>query len=176
MHQNQRFTLAPEWPHWGRDTMDHGHAIFCIARQLSLLDLRDWTPTIVHWLGMYDGLEMHLPPEDDPFGAVLKVLVDFVVNVRNVSTTTLQRTQRKAAIVNDLLDQQFIFWRANWSDRRTKIPREWHPLKQSWMAFIESGETAEELWFHKTESWPNPCLHDLQRFLLTPPCPGFVGS
>jgi hypothetical protein len=166
MRQHERFALPQEWPHWGRDTMDHAHAVFCIARQLALLDLRDWTPTMVHWLGMYDGLEMHLPPEEDPFAAVLQVLTNFVMFSHGSTFNALQRNQRRATIVTVLLDLPFMCWRASWGDQRMNKQRDWKPLEQSWMSFIESGERIEHLWLNKIEKWPNPSVHDHQRFLL----------
>lgn len=175
MSQNERWKPNTEWPHWGRDVLDHGHAIFNIAKQLDLLGLRAWTPIIVQWMGSYDGFEMHLLPELDPLNAVLTVLTEFAVNAdKRVPASDVQRYQRKTEIASEFIGLPFIAYRAHWYNRPRKICRGWEPLQQTWMRFIESGEEADELWVSPTNHSPRPDLQTLQQFLLAPSKPGSI--
>lgn len=156
----------PCYPHFGRDEMDHAHAIFCIAQSLASLGLSDWLPRLVQWLGHYDGLETMLEDQDDPAICVRQVLLQHVVDRSKIQQAgrRLDAESLKRAIVQDLMKLDFVSFRAYLGEvgqHRTY----WEPLKQSWLRFREGRLSEEHLGGWYTEN-VQPIVQQVSDFLL----------
>lgn len=142
------------WPKFGRDLMDREHAVYVIATTLDALKLGNWTHTLVTWLGNYDGLETILPEEHDPLICVRSLLGQYML-----------RKVEIGRIAVDLCSQPFLRHRAAWVDVQGQTRRNWHPLKQPWLEFIDQHEPGEELRVWEGENaFPDP--EELRLYLL----------
>lgn len=151
--RTQHEPLQPNmaYPHFGRDELDHAHAVYSIARSLEQLGLADWLPVIVRWLGHYDGIERWLEDEFDPAIAVRQTLVRHAATQGHADSTLscAQAGALKQAIVEDLLELDFVRYRADWGPY-PKGRLRWDPLHQSWLSFLTLGEASENL-----SLWPS---------------------
>lgn len=129
-----------EYPRFGRDALDHAHAPYAIVMLLQQMGLAAWSPVLLGWLGRYDGLEEHLHLDEDPARCARDVLMRHAIQAvpadagRSLSPEALR--ERKALIVQDLLELVFMRCKAYWGPflvRRVV----WNPLEQPWMAFLD---------------------------------------
>lgn len=143
------------WPSCGRELMDRDHAIYTIATTLDALALGNWTHTLVLWLGQYDGLEQHLPPEHDPLLCVRQLLSQYTLRKVEVGRITV-----------DLCEQPFLRLRAAWVDDKASTRRDWLPLRQAWLDFIDHAEPGEQLRVWESDQ-PFPSPEELRMHLLS---------
>lgn len=122
------------------------HAAYAIARALELLGMKQWTHTVLMWLGNYDGFEQHIPPADDPVVAVRDLLIGYLTRPTKVDV---------GQIHVDICQLAVLHHRAAWINERTKRHRNWMPLRDAWLDFVSHGEDDEQLrvWWSETE-WP----------------------
>lgn len=129
-----------EFPRFGRDSLDHAHAPYAIVILLQQIGLSAWTSVLLGWLGRYDGLEEHLHLEEDPARCVRDVLMRHAIqtapNDKGRAPLPASLLERKAAIVQDLLQLAFVRSRAYWGPFLVR-KRIWNPLEQPWMAFLD---------------------------------------
>ncbi|MCR6480975.1 hypothetical protein NU688_32795 [Variovorax sp. ZS18.2.2] len=135
-----------EAPLYGRDELDHAHAPYVIARALKQLDLSDWLPKLMEWLGHYDGLEAHVEDGNDAAISVRDVLLAFVskqagkklvgVAPNELGADRAHKIALKKQVVDAFLKQDFVWYCAVWD---TDMRPRWNPLKQSWMSFCALG-------------------------------------
>jgi hypothetical protein len=132
-------------PDQARDLMDRAHAVYAITRSLDGLRLGNWTHPLISWLGNYDGLEGHIPPEDDP-----------VINVRDLLARYLTQGRIEIGLIAvDLSTMRFLHHRAAWIDERKGQRRNWMPLQQPWLDFVTHGEVGDDLRLWQSEKpWP----------------------
>lgn len=163
---------APEWPHWGRDQLDHAHALYAIAAHLRSLGLESWLPRLTRWLGHYDGFEHYVEPEHDPCLCVRDLLAGYVIG-RPATAASMNWLDKpgmslKMALVQDILKLDFIYYRAYWGRGLVHDPdaRVWNPLAQPWMSFVESGGAGQELFSWRAELDPQPALEEHLAVLL----------
>jgi hypothetical protein len=145
-------SVYDEYPYFGRHAGDHAHAPFVIVRCLIRLGLADWSATLLDWLARYDGLEQHLGNDFryetrfDPFIAVRDVLLQHVTGWPESDSvwrlTPVRRRQRIEAIIDDLLELQFVGANAFWGGKQRSV---WDPFTQDWLQFIELGPDLAEL-------------------------------
>ena len=162
--------ISPYMPQLGRDLLDRSHALFTIVESLRYLGLSEWTTTLLGWLGRFDGLEVHIQEESDPVLCVRQVLMGFVAVVRKGLVWKGQQwiQDLKQQIVDRLVALDFVHHRTYWSDRPPQMRLEWHPLKQSWLEFIELGQQQEQLCTWRPRRG-NPMLSGLcKQWLLQP--------
>lgn len=151
-------SIDAAWPSQGRDVTDREHAVYSIVRHLDLLKLAGWSHTLLLWLANYDGFEVYMPDEDDPVKRVKELLGKYV---------TQGKTPEMGRIAVDLCAMPFLMHRAAWVtesvDRRAR--RDWMPLSQPWLEFVETRAPGEELhvW---TSTNPFPPLEMLRHHLL----------
>lgn len=173
--QHEPLIANQAFPHWGRDSLDHGHAIFAVSHHLSSLALDDWTARVVRWLSHYDGFERWVDEGHDPCMCVRDLLASYVGRWRSLPSSLEQRpamacktSQLKHQIVDDLLKLNFVRYRAFWG--RDQVPDEtarmWNPLLQPWLSFVESGKPGEGLVVFEAIQKLHPPLHAHSAFLL----------
>lgn len=147
-------TPNPSWPNWGRDALDHGHAIFAIAAHLRTLGLSSWFDRLSAWLGRFDGFEKYVDDGCDPFICVRNVLAEFVMRPlgeRPISLDAFEHHEPQSPllerVVDAILSQEFLRYVAYWGRGlvHDDDARVWNPLRQPWMDFVESGTAEEEL-------------------------------
>ena len=160
--QHEPHRSNPEFPHWGRDELDHSHAIFAIAAHLHSLALEHWTPRIVRWLSFYDGIERWVDPGQEPCLCVRDLLAAYVLRQRKAQTASL-----KQLIIEDLLKLEFLRYRAYWG---RGLPQDanaliWRPLQQSWLSFVELARPGDELMVYLTDCRITPPLETHRVFL-----------
>ena len=85
--QHEPHTANPHWPHWGRDALDHGHAIFAIAAHLRSMGMEHWLDRLTRWLSHYDGFERYVEEGHDPCVCVRDLLASHVTRLRHLFTT-----------------------------------------------------------------------------------------
>jgi hypothetical protein len=129
---------------------DHVQAPYSIVRSLMQLGLADWTATLLHWLGRFDGLEAHLdecdcdPSRLDPACCVRDVLLSHVARwpelVPGQRLEPAQRGQRITAITDDLLELEFVGAVGEWCGQK----RFWNPLNEDWLYFVTLGPEPDE--------------------------------
>lgn len=156
----------PDFPHWGRDQLDHGHAVFAVVAHLRSLKLEGWAPRIVHWLSFYDGIERWVDLGQEPSVCVRDVLACHVM--RSGAGVPPSKTALKQAITEDLLQLEFLCYRAWWgpgmlADGHARV---WRPLAQPWLEFIDSERPGDELMVFQTENNMDPPLAIHRQFLL----------
>ncbi len=172
--QLEPYTANPDWPHWGRDALDHGHAIFAIAGHLRALGLEGWLNRVTQWLGHYDGFEHYVEEGHDPCVCVRDLLATYVARWRHllpggqpagagITSKPLWNT-----LVNDILQLDFVYYRVYWGkglmhDRDARV---WNPLKQPWMSFLESGLPGQELISWRADLPPKPTLEQHRAVLI----------
>lgn len=177
MNKNLVLTLQPmplpqatEHPNWGRFAEDRSHAVFCIVECLNRVGLTEWVPQFIKWLGKYDGLEMYADDEDDPQLCVRKIVRKNLAHFLK-STSIITAAVIKEKIVDEVLQQKFLFYRAHWGISR--IPdctsRIWKPLEQSWFSFIQLGTVKQDLHVWFSEKNPQPSLEEHRKYLLSEP-------
>jgi len=131
-----------EYPWWGRGELDHAHAPYMIVRSLQRLGLSDWAGTLLDWLGRYDGIEEHLHADLDPPACVRDVLAEHADHWPALAPGhSLQSAERRArieAIVEDILQLEFLTSRAYWGPWLVK-KIVWDPLQEHWMWFLQYG-------------------------------------
>ncbi len=175
--QHEPLIANPAFPHWGRDSLDHGHAIFAVSSHLRTLALEDWTARVVRWLSNYDGFERWVDEGHDPCMCVRDLLASYVGRWRDLSSSRQDRvgssfeaSQLKHQIVSDLMKLNFVRYRAFWG--RDQVPDEtarvWNPLAQPWLSFVESGLPEEGLVVFEATQKLHPPLHAHSSFLLEP--------
>lgn len=177
--QHRAHEASEDWPYLGRDALDHGHAIFAIAEHLRSLGLQTWTERLVQWLARYDGFECYVEEDaHDPILSVRDLIMQCVLRQGSERAEAIApssdagREHRlvalKHSIVDGILALDFLRYRAFWGPdpvpRRNS--RHWQPLKQSWLAFIESRRAGELLWVWLSPREPEPPLHVLRSHLL----------
>lgn len=158
----------PEFPNFGRDALDRGHAIYSIIEHLNTLGLKDWVPQFTHWLSQYDGLEMYAEDEEDPALCVRQVLAAYCARD---SDSREQGGALKTKIVADILELNFVRYRAHWGvdlvpDEQS---RKWEPLKMSWFEFLQQGDPehpTEALHIWISDKFPRPTFDELREHLL----------
>lgn len=136
-----------DYPRFGREPLDHAHAPYVIVLLLQRIEVPEWAPTLLAWLGRYDGLEEHLHHEDDPACCTRDVLMQHAMQCpATASASPLSPEQKHARIelvVQDLLQLSFVraaaYWGQLMGERTT-----WHPLAQPWMSFLEIVPSTEE--------------------------------
>ena len=156
----------PEWPNWGRDALDHGHAIFAIAAHLRTLGLEHWFARLTKWLSNYDGFEHYVEDGHDPCVSVRDLLASYVTRWRmlQLSPPVVERPsvpcELLSCVINDILKLDFLYYRAYWGKGlyHDEDARAWNPLKQSWMSFVESGRPNETLFSWRAFLPPKPTL------------------
>ena len=136
----------PEWPNWGRDALDHGHAIFAIAAHLRTLGLSSWFERLSAWLARYDGFEKYVDEGCDPFICVRDALAGVVLQIKG-GRGQRKRTAVLKEVVEVILAQEFLRYVAYWGrglvhDRDARV---WNPLAEPWMEFLEQGADGQEL-------------------------------
>ena len=164
----------PEWPHWGRDALDHGHAVFAISAHLRTLGLEHWLPRLMRWLSHYDGFERYVEDGHDPCVCVRDLLASYVTRFRVLQSPPLIRTlachpgELLKSVVNDILRLDIVYYRAYWGRGlyHDQDSRAWNPLNQSWLSFIESGRPGEELFSWRAHVPPKPTLDQHRTVLL----------
>jgi len=135
-----------DYPFFGRYESDHAHAPFLIVRSLIQLGLADWSATLLHWLGRFDGYEQYIAegedPSLDPVCRVRDLLAEHVVRCgsrsADVPLTAKKRRERLDAIVEDLLQLDFVAAYAWWGKPRGDRVH-WDCLQQDWLWFIQLG-------------------------------------
>jgi hypothetical protein len=115
------------------------------------LGLADWTAALLNWLERFDGLEAHLDESDcdparlDPACCVRNVLLTHVAFWPGLKPTErltpAQRNERLAAIIDDLLELEFIGTVSEWCGRK----RFWNPLNENWLSFVTLGPDPQTL-------------------------------
>jgi len=173
----------PEWPHFGRDALDHGHAVFTIVEHLRILGLQTWTNRLVKWLAHYDGFERYVEDDaHDPILCVRDLLMRHVIgqgqrqghkgparsNHDPGETCPVAPQALKSLIVNDILRLEFLRYRAFWGANPVpqSTSRHWQPLTQTWLSFIEHRLPGESLWVWLSPREPLPSLSLLRAHLL----------
>ncbi|WP_211336848.1 hypothetical protein [Corticibacter populi] len=150
-----------------RDRLDQAHAIFVIVESLRSLGLAAWSPTLLTWLGRFDGLNQYLREDAHPLLCVRQVLLCHVADlgkglvVKGPLATELLRQQ----IIDDLVEQDFVHHRCYWSARPPRPRLEFNPLEQTWLEFVALGQVAEDLCVWRPERG-NPLLAERSRVLL----------
>ena len=157
MHHPRRINAG--WPHWGRDEMDHGHAIFAVAAYLRALGLHRQVERFIQWLGHYDGFERYVNEGQDPCMCVRDVLAGYA-NGCKAAKASGANEELLHKIVQDIARLDFLRYRAFWStgalcDGHARL---WNPLKQTWLSFIEYHLPGEEIWVWQSELQPYPSL------------------
>ena len=174
LSQHEPHRSNPEFPHWGRDELDHSHAIFAIAAHLRTLALEHWTPRIVRWLSFYDGIERWVDPGQEPCLCVRDLLASYVLCLRSAdrphnadTATSMDASQLKQRIIDDLLCLDFLRYRAYWSRRMAQDGNAlvWVPLQQSWLSFVELARPGDELMVYLTACRITPPLETHRVFL-----------
>ena len=160
------------FPELGRDEMDHGHAIYSIARSVSALGLNDWLPTVMHWLGHYDGLETMLEDPCDPAICVRQVLLRHVAQQPAGGSAPRLASEAQAlkqAIAEELATLDFVCYRV-FLGQRGRHRAYWEPLEQSFLSFRDGRQGDEGLggWF--TEDLQQ-IVQQVTGFLLAPARP-----
>ena len=172
--QHEPHKCNPEFPHWGRDELDHSHAIFAIAAHLRTLALERWTPRIVRWLSFYDGMERWVDPGQEPCLCVRDLLASYVLCLRSAdrphkadTAPSTDANQLKQRIIDDLLCLDFLRYRAYWSRRMAQDGNAlvWVPLQQSWLSFVELARPGDELMVYLTDCRITPPLETHRVFL-----------
>lgn len=165
----------PEWPHWGRDALDHGHAIFAIASHLRTLALSAWFERLSNWLARYDGFERYVDEGCDPFICVRDCLAKLVASLHRPAgqpepaTTPASGDGLLERVVDAILSQEFLRYVAYWGRGLLHEPgaRVWNPLEQPWMEFVEAGREGEELLVWRAHYLPiQPTLAQHRAVLL----------
>ena len=136
-----------EYPRFGREPLDHAHAPYAIVLLLQRIDVPEWTPTLLAWLGRYDGLEEHLHEEDDPACCTRDVLMRHALHWAGSAQAGVLSAEHKHArierIVQDLLQLTFVrataYWGQLMGERLT-----WRPLAQPWMSFLDVVPSCDE--------------------------------
>lgn len=160
------------WPHWGRDALDHAHAIFAAVSHMHVLGLHAWTGCLVQWLAHYDGFERYADEGHDPCICVRDLLAGYALRWGSGHGHEREPVESAHAlwrrIVCDILSLDFVRYRAFWGRGLVHEPdaRVWNPLKQSWLNFIDFHLPGEELWVWQTDAKPQPPLHVLREHLL----------
>lgn len=155
-----------DWPHWGRDAMDHGHAIFAVAAYLRALGLAQRVDRFIQWLAHYDGFERYVDEGQDPCICVRDVLARHAIQASRTAASCQQ--QLLWQIVQDILQLDFLRYRAFWGkgalcDGNARV---WNPLKQTWLSFIEYHLPGEEIWVWQSDLPPYPPPQLLREHLL----------
>lgn len=169
--QHEPHVANSGWPNWGRDALDHGHAVFAMAAHLKSLNLTGWITTVVNWLGHFDGFEAYVEEGDDPIIAVRNLLASYVARLRPgrlLGDLALAAHELKQHIVDDLLGMEFLRYRAYWGRGLVHEPdaRVWNSLAQPWLEFVESGEPEEQLMVWRSGDRPYPALDEHRLALL----------
>ena len=168
LSQHEPHRSNPEFPHWGRDELDHSHAIFAIAAHLHSLALEHWTPRMVRWLSFYDGIERWVDPGQEPCLCVRDLLATYVLRFSGADRARKANTgQLKQCIIDDLLRLDFLRYRAYWSRRMAQDGNAlvWVPLQQSWLSFVELARPGDELMVYLTDCRITPPLETHRVFL-----------
>ena len=157
--QHESHVVNPGWPHWGRDALDHGHALYAIAAHLRSLGLESWLSRLTKWLGNYDGFEHYVDEGHDPCLCVRDLLASYVASCRSLQSASLTGSPTahlKSNLVQDILKLEFLYYRVYWGRGLVHDPdaRVWNPLEQAWMSFVESGQPEEELFSWRAELDP----------------------
>ena len=150
--QHEGALVNHAFPHWGRDALDHGHAIFAIVSHLQGLKLEAWASRVVHWLSFYDGIERYVDYEHDPCVSVRDLLASYLLNLRPLGGFNPPFDLR-SAIIRDLVKLEFLRYRAYWGkglihDADARI---WSPFKQTWLSFLDQGKPDEHLMVFMTD-------------------------
>lgn len=162
-----------KWPHWGRDALDHGHAIYAIAAHLRVLGLEQWLPRLTHWLSNYDGFEHYVEDGHDPCVCVRDLLASYVSRFRLLQQPPMPSlacspSDLLGSVVSDVLRLDIVYYRAFWGRGLYHDPdsRIWNPLTQSWLHFLELGQPGEELFSWRAHVPPRPTLEQHRAILL----------
>lgn len=137
--------IAPEkeYPNYGRCELDHAHAPYMIVRSLVRLGLAHWSATLLHWLGRYDGLEEYLHAQCDPACAVRDLLAAHVERWPALADgeclSPQEQRLRIEAVIDDLLELDFVAARAHWGPLLRRGPTVWNPVQEDWMWFLLLG-------------------------------------
>lgn len=171
--QHEPHQANPGFPHLGRDELDHGHAVFAIAAHLRSLGLEHWTPRLVRWLSFYDGFERWVDPGHEPGMCVRDLLACYVLRlhspgVQPANPVSSEPAALQQAIIDDLLKFDFLRYSAHWGgnlfpDAHSLV---WVPLRQTWLSFLESARTGDELVVMPDEPNPIPPAYVHRAFLL----------
>jgi hypothetical protein len=140
-------SLEQEYPRFGREPLDHAHAPYAIVLLLQRICVPEWAPTLLAWLGRYDGLEEHLQQEEDPACCTRDVLMQHAMQCSAAGSTDVLSPEQKHArielVVQDLLQLSFVrataYWGRLMGERTT-----WQPLAQPWMSFLDIVPSTEE--------------------------------
>ena len=142
------------------------------SRALTQLGLSSWLPTIVQWLGHYDGLETMLEDQYDPAICVRQVMLRHVVQQAssNAACESHDAMGLKQRIVADLVMLDFVAFCAYWGE--PSAPRAvWLPLNQPWLSFRYGREGDDQLCAWYTEN-AQDYVNQLSAFLLSDGCSG----
>lgn len=172
--QHEPLLANPQWPHWGRDPLDHGHAIYAIAAHLRTLGLESWFIRLARWLSHYDGFEHYVEEGHDPCISVRDLLASYVTRWRTPTTAPAAAARPggepalKNRVLEDILRLDFIYYRAYWGRGliHEADARVWNPLAQPWMHFLEIGRPGEELLSWRALMPPRPTLAEHRAVLL----------
>lgn len=169
--ENEHPYPDPGFPHFGRDAHDRAHAIYRIVELLTELGLAEWVPHFSAWLSRYDGLEIYAEDEDDPHLCVREILKNHCQNLAQESSQAVDLAGRKESIVQDILQQPFVHYRAHWGKNMLPDPDsiQWNPLQMSWFHFLQQGDPqhpTESLHILLTLRHPRPTLETLRAHLL----------
>lgn len=144
-------------PDFGRDKLDHAHAVFVITESLRVLGLTAWTATLLHFLGRFDGIEMHIDEESDPLLCVRQVLLSHVADSGRACSGVVEKGLAQHSkslmqrIVTELMQQDFLHHRSYWSAQPPRPRLQFDSLQHSWLEFITLGQPGEEVWCWRPE-------------------------
>ncbi len=172
--QHEPHAANPHWPHWGRDALDHGHAIFAIAAHLRSMGMEHWLDRLTRWLSHYDGFERYVEEGHDPCVCVRDLLASHVTRLRHLFTSEPAQSSGGGpgrlldTLVHDILQLDFIYYRVYWGrglvhDRDARV---WNPLRQPWMSFLDSGLPGQELISWRAQLPPQPSLAQHRAVLM----------
>ncbi|THT95548.1 hypothetical protein E9531_17065 [Lampropedia puyangensis] len=129
----------------GRDKMDPVHAIYVVVDSMQSLGLSAWTANLLHFLGRFDGLEMHLDEECHPLLCTRQVLLSHVANMHTQRDLSGTREMRMRQLIDDLMQLEFMHHRHYWCVQPPHARVEFNPLEHSWLDFVAMGLPQEQL-------------------------------
>ncbi len=131
-----------------RQSDERVDALFSITQSLRLLNLSEWTWTILDWLNLYTGFEKHVPTIADPVICTSRVLEAFA---RRRGETTFIASD----VALELERQAFLHWHVVWTDESGRIRGPaWQPFSVEeevpFLSFFEAKpDGAERLKAHE---------------------------
>lgn len=154
---------STDWPKFGRDVLDTQHVPFAIAGHLAELGLETWTHHLLTFLSRYDGLESRIEhPQDVPLVAVRDLLAEFTMYRQVV----VDKGRLKQSIAQRISRLAFVYCRVMWVNPKTQEYRNWNPLREKWLDFVDDNKTLT----NELRTWsapkPNPPPMAIECYLM----------